>query len=172
VDEREENYLTEKEKVNIVREEETMGPGDWVWFILIGLLLPILFFVAFGLPGLIAGLLFFGLYLFLVYVGTLSDQEKDKMEEKAEKIETAVQSRVEIFSTRGQDQPKASQAMSLSSLPGFRTMTPWKMITATFFYILVIVLAIGAITRGFFFIGFVVILAVVILFFSIQDEVY
>ena len=80
----------EEQQESNEKQEPKAGPVEWIWFIAWGLLLPMLFYLYYGIVGLLLGLVLFALYLLLVYVSVKTEDERQGLEEKAERLQEFV----------------------------------------------------------------------------------
>jgi Ca2+/Na+ antiporter len=172
---KEEVLFEEKEKDDKDDEAEKgqrrVGPFEWVWFISWGLLIPMLFYLFYGIVGLLVGLLLFSMYILLVYISVKPEQERQGLEEKAIRLQDFVDQRRENLARVNRQALDSMQRSVVRNIPGFRTRTPWKMIVATAFYLFTVMILIVATLQGSY--GLALLLGLTALLFvsGTQDEI-
>jgi Ca2+/Na+ antiporter len=162
--------VTQDEETATRETEKKAGVFEWIWFISWGLLIPMLFYLFYGIVGLLVGLALFAIYLFLVYISVKPENERQGLEEKATRIQDYLDRRAEDFSRVNKQTVDAVQRTVVRNIPGFRTRTPWKMIAATAFYLLTILVLLIAVQQGSFALAMILGLTALLFISGTQDE--
>ncbi len=164
--------IEEMEKEKIARRRKALKTLEWLSFIGAGLLIPIIFFLVFGVMGLIIGFLMFILYLVFLYVGTATQEQKASIDRRFEKMADRLHRRFGFLKNFKNRLPSKTGGSFLSKVPGFEKGSSWKKVFAVLFYGIMIMLVVMGVLQGNYFLVLSVFFALVLLFFSIEDEAY
>ncbi len=162
--------VTEEEMKESMDREKKAGVFEWIWFISWGLLIPMLFFLFYGIVGLVVGLILFAIYLMIVYISVKPESERHGLEEKAGRLQDFVDSRTDKLNQLNRQAVDSVRRSVIRNIPGFRTQTPWKMVAASAFYVFTILVLLAAFQQGNYGLGLLITLVALLFVSGTQDE--